>query len=79
VSYKNVVSGEKQLTGKLLVPTVCHLKLPAQCKHFNIQKYSCNRKDTWIFPEHAITLVHCALTIYNTMYLHEQLTYIMEL
>jgi hypothetical protein len=42
VSYINVVSGEKQLTGKLLVPTVCHLKLHAECKHYNIGKYSCN-------------------------------------
>jgi hypothetical protein len=31
------------------------------------------------FPKHAIKLVHSALMISNTMYLNEQLTYIMGL
>jgi hypothetical protein len=79
VSNKNIVSGKMQLTGKLHISTVRHLNTPAEYKHYNTLKYSYNRDHAWTFPIRSITLEHSALTISNTMYLNEQLTYIMGL
>jgi len=74
---KTVAEWEK--TNDRYTSTVRHFKTPRVHKYNNSTKYSCTTVHTWVLPKHAIASMYSALTIYNTMYHNEKLTYTMGL